>query len=588
MSKSSTPCSRQPSSSAARALGAGSSGLRWLVVATSLIALGAGVAGCRAASPAPNAVASPRPPAETPEAIGRRYLALVPGVARRLGLHEYDGKLPDLSAAGVERWVGALGELKNQIASSQARGAGSADDELDLRILARLVAQDLFDLTEVQSWRTRPMFYSELFSVDDYIVRDYAPLEERARALRDHLESARAQVHSVRENLGSPLSEPVVRTAVTIFNGYGEYLRGEVQTFLDGVADASLKTQAKTLAIELAVQAEAIAAELERVELPKADQSHVLGRERYEHLLLAQEALSTPIEELERMAEADLQKNKAAYEALAATVQRSRPPASSLLQEARKVVEGARAFIVDHHIVTLPIEPNVQVQETPPFMRWNSAFLNPGGPFDSADLAAYYYITLPDPSWPAKQQAEYVMSRGELVSTSVHEVFPGHYLQGLWQRSAPSFVQKFAWSYSFGEGWAHYVEQMMVDEGFASDAPETRLGQLADALLRDCRFVASIGIHVRGMTVEQAQRRFEQDCKQDQAGARQQAIRGTFDPGYFAYTLGKLQILALREEAKNKLGARFDLQKFHDALLAHGAPPVPLIRERVLDALGAR
>jgi uncharacterized protein (DUF885 family) len=314
----------------------------------------------------------------------------------------------------------------------------------------------------------------------------------------------------------------------------------------------------------------------------------VLGRQRYEHLLRAQEALTTPIEELEQLAEADLQKNKAAYEALAAKVSKTRPPASALLDEARQVVAASRAFVTERHIVTLPSEPNVEVKETPPFMRWNSAFLNSGGPLEPASLAAYYYITLPDPSWPAEEQADYVMSRGEIVSTSVHEVFPGHYLQGLWQRSAPTFVQQVFGSYSFGEGWAHYVEQMMVDEGFAADLPEARLGQLSDALLRDCRFVASIGIHVHGMSVDDARKRFVDDCKQDEASARQQAVRGTFDPGYFAYTLGKLQILSLRDEAKQKLGARFELGKFHDALLAHGAPPVPLIRERVLEALGAR
>jgi uncharacterized protein (DUF885 family) len=220
-------------------------------------------------------------------------------------------------------------------------------------------------------------------------------------------------------------------------------------------------------------------------------------------------------------------------------------------------------------------------------MRWNSAFLSAGGVFDAPDLPAYFYVTLPDPSWPQKEQEEYIQSRGDIVSTSTHEVFPGHYLHSLWLRNAPTFVQKVSWSYSFGEGWAHYAEQMMVDEGFAAELPEARLGQVGSALLRNCRFVASIGIHVRGMSVDEAKRRFVDDCKQDEANARQQAIRGTFDPGYFAYTLGKLQILSLREEVRQKLGARFDLGKFHDALLAHGAPPVPLIRDRVLEALSA-
>jgi uncharacterized protein (DUF885 family) len=542
-------------------------------------------AGC-GSPPSPAAPAAGAAPSSPAEGLARRLLALTPNEARALGLHEFDGRVGDFSAAGVERRIATLRELQTE-ASGLAAQTADADAQLDAAVLRQMIAQDLFELTEMETWRTNPTYYSELFSVDEYIIRDYAPKQERAKAMLSHLRASRAQVQNVRANLRSPLSEPVVKTAIDIYKGFGQYLRGEVQTFLDGIDDPALRAEAKEAALAVAGEAEGIAAQLHGVELPKADQSHVLGRERYEHLLLAQEALSTPIEQLEQMAEQDLARNRAAYEALAKSVEKSRPSAAALLNEVRQVVDGARDFMLARRIVTLPVEPHVEVKETPPFMRWNSAFLNPGGVFDRADLPAYYYVTLPDPSWPPKEQEDYVMSRGEIVSTSVHEVFPGHYLQGLWQRNAPTFVQKVSWSYSFGEGWAHYAEQMMVDEGFAADRPEARLGQLSDALLRNCRFVASIGIHVRGMTVDDAKRRFIEDCKQDEAGARQQAVRGTFDPGYFAYTLGKLQILALRDEAKQRLGARFELAKFHDALLAHGAPPVPLIRERVLEALAA-
>ncbi|HTV25051.1 MAG TPA: DUF885 domain-containing protein [Polyangiaceae bacterium] len=537
-----------------------------------------------AASSSPAASAQSSAPPEA-EAIGRSLLALTPNVARALGMHEFDGHIADFSAAGVERRIATLRELQARVIALSTQAA-DADATLDAAVLRQMIARDLFELTEMETWRTNPTYYSELFNIDEYIVRDYAPKQERAKALLSHLREARAQVQNVRANLRSPLAEPVVKTAIDIFAGFGQYLRGDAQTFIDSVEDPAVRAEAKDAAIAIAGEAEAIASHLRSVELPKADQSHVLGRERYEHLLQAQEALDTPIEELEKMAEDDLAKNRAAYEALAQTVQKSRPKASELLNEVRQVMDGARDFVLSHHIATLPVEPHVEVKETPPFMRWNSAFLNPGGVFDRADLPAYYYVTLPDPSWAPKEQEEYVMSRGEIVSTTVHEVFPGHYLQGLWQRSAPTFMQKISWSYSFGEGWAHYAEQMMVDEGFAADRPEVRLGQLSDALVRNCRFVASIGIHVRGMSVDTAKRRFVEDCKQDEAGARQQALRGTFDPGYFAYTLGKLQILALRDEAQQRLGARFELGKFHDALLAHGAPPLPLIRARVLEALG--
>lgn len=551
----------------------------WLLVAAPTIA----ACGAPEPRPRPPEMAARRP---TPEVVVRRLLERTPAQMRWLGFHDFDGRVADYSEAGLRARITELRQARVDLADL---GQGlTVDGELDAQLARQKVELDLFELTELETWRTHPNFYAELFSVDDYIVRDYAPLEDRAAAMLRHLRAAAAQIPNIRKNLRSPLSEPVVKTSIGIYRGYAEYLRGDVQTFLDGVKDQETRTQAKAAANAVAMGAEAVAQHLEKVELPKADQSHVLGRARYERLLLAQEALDTPIEVLVAMAEEDLAKNRAAYEKLASEVSKKRPAASQLLAEARAVVESSKKFVLEKKIVTLPAKDAVRVEETPPFMRWNSAFLNGPGPFDSPELVAYYYVTLPDPSWPAKEQEEYVMPHGELVATSVHEVFPGHYVQGLWQRNAPTFVQKVSSSYSFSEGWAHYVEQMMVDEGFGAEDPETRLGQLGDALLRNCRFVASIGLHVNGWTVEQAKQRFVEDCKQDEANARQQAVRGTFDPGYFAYTLGKLQILALREEAKAKLGPRFDLQRFHDVLLSHGAPPVPLVRARVLEELGAK
>ena len=187
----------------------------------------------------------------------------------------------------------------------------------------------------------------------------------------------------------------------------------------------------------------------------------------------------------------------------------------------------------------------------------------------------------------AKERQAYLGTMGELLGTTVHEVYPGHFVQGRWAERAPTRVQKAFGNYAFVEGWAHYDEQMMIDEGFGKDDPENRLEMLNGALLRNCRFAASVAIHTRGMSLEQVEKRFVDDCHQAVSEAHEQAVRGTFDPGYFAYTLGKLQILALREEAKKTLGARFSLQRFHDALLAHGAPPVALIHDRVLRDLAA-
>ena len=212
-------------------------------------------------------------------------------------------------------------------------------------------------------------------------------------------------------------------------------------------------------------------------------------------------------------------------------------------------------------------------------MRWNSAFLDMAGPFEKAE-GSFYYISPPDPSWPPAMQEAYIPYEGDLLATSIHEVYPGHFTQLLQYRRADSKVQKIFDSYAFVEGWAHYSEQMMLDEGFGKEAPRLRLGQLANALLRNCRFLAAIGMHTKGMTVEEADTLFQKKCFIDPGNAIQQAYRGTFDPGFLSYTLGKLQILELRDEFFAKRGTK-SLKAFHDWLLSYGGSPVQLIARRL-------
>lgn len=551
--------------------------------------IGCGAEPPRATAPAPSAttpteVAVTR--ASEAEAVLDELIDRTPDMGRSLGMHAYDGRVADYSKKGIEARKAWLHAARDRLAKAAA--PSSQDAALDLALMKLEIEQDLFRLEDLDEWEKRPNYYGELFTVDGYLTRDYAPLEERAARLAEHLEHAKAQAPHVLENLRGPMSKPVLETAVKIYRGYAEYLENDALTILGPMKDAPLHARTEALCHEVAKEANRIADHLEKDELPRGDDSHILGPERFRKLLRVQEALDVPLDEFERMGEANLAENKKAYEALAATVKPSRPPASALLADATKLTSSAAKFLVDRRIVTIPEPDRIQVKETPPFMRYNSAFLDGPGPFDKPELPAFYYITPPDPKWPQKEQEEYVMPFGTLLSTSVHEVYPGHYLQAMWIRRAPTKVEKSIGSYSFIEGWAHYGEQLMIEEGFGKEDPQNRLGQLGDALLRNCRVVVALGIHTKGMTLAEAQKRFEDDCKQDPATAREQAVRGTFDPGYFAYTLGKIQILALREEAKKRLGARFDLRAFHDALLSHGSPPVPMIRERVLAELGAR
>ncbi|NUP13727.1 MAG: DUF885 domain-containing protein [Polyangiaceae bacterium] len=545
-----------------------------------------GVTGCPSQGPRESRSPSKSDPQTRFDQLLDAYIDDSPAECRALGLHDRcDGRVADYSEAGINKRVAFLKAADQELA---AMGSPSDDEDrrLDRKLLSLSVRQELFRLVDLELWRRRPQFYDELFALDPYLLRDYAPLDVRAAALLKHVEAALVQIPHIRVNLRGPMPRAFVETDIGIYEGYRDYLRGDVVKVLDKVSDAQLREKALTAVRKLSDEADALARHLKEVELPRADDSHVLGVDRFKKLLQVQEALDVDLATFEAQAEEDLQRNKKAFEALVAKgVTPSRPEGKKLLDVARKLTADSRAFILSKDLVTIPEEGKFVVEETPPFMQWNSAFLNGPGPFDRPELTAYYYITLPDPSWDKKKQEEYVMPFGTLLATSVHEVFPGHYLQGLWARRAPTRAQRMLGSYSFIEGWAHYTEQLMIEEGFGAEDPQNALGQLGDALLRNCRFVVSIGLHTKGMSLAEAERRFAEDCKQDAATARQQAFRGTFDPGYFAYTLGKVQILQLREEAKKKLGPKFDLKKFHDAVLSHGSPPIPTIHDRVLDDL---
>jgi uncharacterized protein (DUF885 family) len=328
------------------------------------------------------------------------------------------------------------------------------------------------------------------------------------------------------------------------------YLRGDVVKAVGKVGDDAQKARFARANEALAKAAAELASWL-KTEAARGDQSHVLGAQRYARLLQVQEGLSVPLADFERLNEDNLAANKKAYEELAPHVKTSAVRESDYFATAAHMMKDAREFVVSHGVVTLATEDEATIRETPAYERWNSASIEMSGPFEKA-RSAFYQLTIPDRGWPSKERQAYLGTMGSLLGTTIHEVYPGHF-----------------------------------DQGFGKDDPANRLAMLNGALLRNCRFAASLGIHTRGMTVEQAEKRFVDDCHQARSEAHEQAVRGTFDPGYFAYTLGKLQITALREEARKAMGDKFSLQRFHDALLSHGAPPVALIHDRVLRDLTA-
>jgi hypothetical protein len=507
----------------------------------------------------------------------REQFELTPDLARGAGLHEWDHRLADYSAAGIANRIQALHERKKRIAAMRP---ADPEDAMDLALLDWNADEQLFWLETRNVARTDPAFYDELFSVHGYIDREYADYDARVHALVEHEEAALKRVAHVRENLRPPLPKPLVDVGIGIYKGYASYLRKDVAEFGAKSRDPAFKTRFDAANTALAGEAEKLASWLATV---STNEDYSLGAANFQRLVDIYAGQHIPLADFEKTGRENLARDQKLYDELAPKVpQPSRPTAANLVATAQALTEDARKFITEHHIVSMPSAERAIVVETPPYLRYNAAWLDAPGPFDPP-LGAFFYVTPPDPSWSVERRTEYIPLTSELRATSTHEVYPGHFVQYTFLRRAPTMTQKVISSATFVEGWAHYAEQMMAEEGFSAD-PENHLGQVTEALLRDCRYLVALAVHTQGQTLAQAEKRFVEECHQTSAVAKEQSVRAALHPWYFAYTLGKLQILALREEVKRAPDYR--LQRFHDALLSHGQGPVGLIRPRVLRDLG--
>jgi uncharacterized protein (DUF885 family) len=310
-------------------------------------------------------------------------------------------------------------------------------------------------------------------------------------------------------------------------------------------------------------------------------------------MLLATEGVGIPLAELEAIARADLKRNQEALRAACGQFapgqtipqcmakMNANKPAGGPVAAARRQIPELRSFVNAKDLATVPGTEQALVEESPPYNRQNFAYIDPPGPYER-NIPSVYYIAPPDASWSPQMQADYVPGEADLLFTSVHEVMPGHFLQFLHANRSPSIFGRVFVGYAFAEGWAHYAEEMMWEAGLRNGSPEVHVGQLSNALLRDCRFVSAIGLHTGGMTQEQSRRLFLDQCYQDEGNARQQASRGTYDPAYLNYTMGKLMIMRLREDWTASRGGRAAWKAFHDRFLSYGGPPIPLVRQQMM------
>jgi len=527
----------------------------------------------------------------------RGWLRIHPSTASWLGFHEYDGWVEDFRREAMEAEVVRLKHTLNVLQELDPKRL-TPENYSDYQILLHQIRSELLDYEEIQSWKKNPMLYATRFDVSGYIKRNYAPLEERLRAVIAKEKKFAQIVQTAKRNLLKRTARTFITTAIDIAEGQVVFLKSGLPEEFEGVADRALKRQFETANAEAIGSVQDFVEYLKNELLPNANEEYALGAERFQKMLRYGEMVDKSLDELLERGLSELKRTQETYRATAGeidpkksplqvfrSIANDHPTAESLIADGANTLAELRQFVIDREIVSIPDTTNLQVKASLPFERWAFASFDAPGLFETRATEAYYYITPAEPDWSAKQREEWLRAFNYpvLKIISVHEAYPGHYLHFLHYRNVPSKVVRVFGSYSAIEGWAHYAEQMMVDEGYGAGDPRIRLAQLHEALIRLCRFVVAIRMHAQGMTVDDATKFFMENAFMEEHPARKEAERGTFDPGYLNYTLGKLQILELREEMKLRKGDLFELREFHDTFLRHGALPIKLLREMVLD-----
>lgn len=526
------------------------------------------------------------------------YFRARPMFAVEAGRHEFDGDMPDLSAAGIAKEVARLKKCRAEAQSFDAASL-TPEQRFEREYLLTVIDTDLFWLDRAKFPFTNPAWYIDLLDPNVYLSRKYAPLETR---LQGYLGYARAipQIASdIRANLRKPLPRAFVERGISGFGGYADFFRHDVPQVFAAVEDPAAQK-------DLAEADEAAARAMDRLKSwLETQRSHATGRfalgePLFQEMLHDTDRVDVPVAQLLEIGRRDLDRNTrelegacakyAPHSSLADCVARMRAdkPKGGAVQAATEQLKMLKGFIVAHRIVDIPSDNQVRVVLAPPYNRANFAFIEVPGPYDK-DLASEYNIAPPDPSWSPQEREDYIPGKADLLYTSVHEVWPGHFLQFSYSNRNPSKIAALWVTYAYAEGWAHYCEEMMWDEGLGRGDPEQHVGELVNALLRDVRLISGIELHTQGMTVEQSERLFRERAFADPGDAEQQAARGTYDPAYVNYTLGKLMIRKLRDDwvarqpgASGAADPRTYWRAFHDKFLSYGGPPIPLVRKAML------
>jgi uncharacterized protein (DUF885 family) len=505
--------------------------------------------------------------------------------------HPYDSQLEDYSAQTIQERVTVdrryLGEFAKMPAS----------DDRDW-VVSHIQA-DLLTLESIRPYETNPDYYSSgvTNSIFTLMSRKFAPPDERLRAVIAREEDIPRVLAQARQSLKNP---PKIYTEIALeqLPGLQSFFASDVPKAFDEVKDKSLLEQFRKSNASAISELKKYQNWLKTDLLPRSNGDFRIGAENYRKKLLYEEMVDIPLNRLLEIGYANLHEDQRHLTELCKKIDPSKTPQQiverfeqdhpapdQLLQSFRDTLDGLIAFINSHHIITIPSTVKPILEETPPFARaLTTASMDSPGPYERIAKEAYFNVTLPEHDWPKERTAQFMtaFNRGTIASTAIHEAYPGHYVQLLWFQKVSSKVRKLIGCNTNIEGWAHYTEQMMLDEGYGKNDPALHVGQLLDALLRNCRYIVGIEMHTGKMTYDQGIQFFMKEGFMSHDYAERETKRGTSDPTYLVYTLGKLQILRLREDYRKKMAAQFSLEEFHDRFMQQGGVPVKFIRHTML------
>ena len=539
------------------------------------------------------------------------------------GYHQYDAQLEDYSRKNIDAEIADLKLFEKRFEAIHPGGAAvDFVPRSDREIVLANIRSQLLTLETIRPWEKNADEYSSTCAGGAFALmeRKFASPDERLRSLVAREKQMPALLIDARVNLKNP---PRIFTEIAI-----EQLPDIISFFEHDVPLAFADAKDPALKAEFAQSNAAVIAALKsylgwlKTDLSlKSNGDFRIGAETFSKKLEYDEMVDLPLDKLLEIGWADLRQNQAHFIRVAKELEPDKTPRAvlnglgedhpapdQLLTTFRATFDGLISFIRARHIVTIPSDVRPIVEETPAFMRATTfASMDTPGPFETHATEAYFNVTLPDPSLKPEEVEGYMHSfnAGTVISTAVHEAYPGHYIQFLWLPQAPSRVRKLLGANTDIEGWAHYCEQMMLDEGYGQSGVPTdrsssvgwepgsgaknereskflRLGQLQDALLRDARVIVGIKMHTGRMSFDEAVELFQKEGYQSKETATVEAKRGAGDPTYLYYTLGKLEIMKLRADVKKKQGAAFSLEEFHDNFLKQGFPPIKIVREAML------